>query len=167
MPWRGYLPAFGLRRANLLNEFHDPLYGTVEFGGAVADLLQHPALQRLRGVHQNGGAVLVNSDLDTSRFEHSAGVAALCRRFGAGERAVLAAVVHDVGHTAFSHVADRVFDRADQTFHEDQYGRIVDRFDLDDAIEDRGYDPDRVFDAARFPILERDLPGVCADRLDY
>lgn len=145
----------------------DPLYGPVEFTGVAGELLAHPALERLRGVHQNGGAFLVDPAMDTSRFEHTVGVAALCRRFGAGEREVLAAILHDVGHTAFSHVADHLFERADQGFHEDEVGRVVDRYDLDDWLATRGFDAGRLLDADGFGLLEQDLPDCCADRLDY
>lgn len=148
-------------------EHEDPLYGRLEFTEAAARVVEHPAVQRLRRVHQNGGAVLANPAMDTTRFEHSLGVAALCERFGAPEREVIAALVHDVGHTAFSHVADHVFDRDDQAFHEDEVERIVDRYALDECLERVGYDVDTVLDVEEHPILERELPGLCADRLDY
>lgn len=148
-------------------DYEDPLYGTVEFTGAAARLVDHPALQRLEDVHQNGGAFLTNPDMDTSRLAHSLGVAALCERLGASEAEVIAALVHDVGHTAFSHVVDHALEKETQTFHEDEVDRIVARYDLDAWIDRAGFDPATVLDPDRFPILERPLPGLCADRLDY
>lgn len=147
--------------------YEDPLYGTLEFTGAAARVIEHSAVQRLRSVHQNGGAFLVNSDMDTSRFEHSLGVAHLCKRLGAPDREVIAALVHDVGHTAFSHVADHVFDRTDQTFHEEEAGRIIAQYGLDDYLDSLGYAATSVLNAEGFSILEQDLPNLCADRLDY
>lgn len=148
-------------------EYQDPLYGSLEFTGASARVVQHPAVQRLKHVHQNGGAFLITPALDTSRFEHSVGAALLCEQLGAPEREVIAALVHDVGHTAFSHVADHVFDREDQRFHEDEIERIVDRYGLDACLDRIGYDASTVLDTEPFPILEQDLPSICADRLDY
>lgn len=147
--------------------FEDPLYGTVDFEGAPARVIEHPAIQRLKRVHQNGGLFLINPEMDTSRFEHTLGVAALCKRFGAGEREVIAALVHDVGHTAFSHVADHVLDRADQAFHEDSVGKVVKEYELDEYLADLGFDPETVLDPDGFSILEQELPDLCADRLDY
>lgn len=148
-------------------ELTDPLYGTVEFTGVAAELVEHPAVQRLQGIHQNGAVFLVNSDMDTSRFEHTVGVAALCQRFGASEREVIAALVHDVGHTAFSHVADHVFNRTDQTFHEDEVDRIVRDYALGEVLDAYGYAPHGIFAMDACPRLEQDLPDLCADRLDY
>lgn len=148
-------------------EYEDPLYGTLKLSGAPAQVIENPAVQRLKHIHQNGGVFLVNPDMDTTRFENSLGVAALCKRFGASEREVLAALLHDVGHTAFSHVADHVFDRTDQAFHEDEIWRIVTRYGLDKCLDSLGYDPDTVLEIERFSVLEQDLPHLCADRLDY
>lgn len=148
-------------------EYEDPLYGTVKFPEEFTRIIEYPAIQRLNAVHQNGAAFLTNPDMDTSRFEHSLGVAFLCSRLGASDEEVVAALVHDVGHTAFSHVVDHVFERTEQDFHEDEVGRIVTRYDLDEHLERAGFDAETVLDMDGFPILEQPLPGICADRLDY
>ena len=44
-----------------------------------------------------------------TRYEHSVGVMLLARRVGGGLREQVAALLHDVSHTAFSHVIDHVF----------------------------------------------------------
>lgn len=148
-------------------EYQDPLYGTLEFTGASARVIEHPAVQRLKRVHQNGGIFLTNPNMDTSRFEHSLGVAFLCKQLGATKREVIAALLHDVGHTAFSHVADHVFNQEDQAFHENEVERIIDQYNLAEYLDSLGYDIETVFAIEEFPILEQDLPSICADRLDY
>jgi HD superfamily phosphohydrolase len=145
----------------------DPLYGEYEFDGVFEEIIQNPGMQRLTEVHQNGAAVLVNEDLDTTRFEHSLGVTILCREFGCGVREQLAALLHDISHTAFSHVADTVFDRRDETFHEDHHRRVIEDHGIDAILEDNGYDPDVILDESLYGVLERELPDLCADRLDY
>lgn len=145
----------------------DPLYGEYEFDGVFEEIIRNPGMQRLMEVHQNGAAVLVNEDLDTSRFEHSLGVTILCREFGCGVREQLAALLHDISHTAFSHVADTVMDRRDETFHEDHHSRVIEDHGIDAILEDYGYDPDVILDESLYGVLERELPDLCADRLDY
>lgn len=148
-------------------EYVDPLYGTLTFTEPAAQVINHPALQRLKSIHQNGGIVLSNPAMDTTRFEHSLGVAHLCKHLGASDREVVAALLHDIGHTTFSHVADHVFDRADQAFHEEEVDRIVERYEVAEFLTDLGYDSDTILDVEGYPILEQPLPGLCADRLDY
>ncbi|MFT4867664.1 MAG: HD superfamily phosphohydrolase [Candidatus Nanohaloarchaea archaeon] len=148
-------------------KYEDPIYGEVQFTELEKKIIENPGMQRLKKVHQNGADFLVKPEMDTSRFEHSLGVAILCKKFGADEDEVIAGLVHDISHTAFSHLADQVFERRDQTFHEDHHERFVERYGLDELVEEHGYDPEYIFDEENFGILERDRPDICADRLDY
>lgn len=147
--------------------YNDPIYGSVTFTGLPEAVIENEGMQRLKEVHQNGANFLVNPAMDTSRFEHSLGTAILCRRFGRDEAEVVAALVHDISHTAFSHLADQLYEREDQTFHEDLHRRFVQRYGLDDLVAEHGYDPEYIFDEENFTVLERDRPDICADRLDY
>lgn len=147
--------------------YNDPIYGTVTFDGLAAEVIKNDGIQRLKEVHQNGADFLVNPDMDTSRFEHSLGVAILCKKFGCSEEEIVAALVHDISHTAFSHLADQMYDRMDQTFHEDHHERFIKDYGLDTLVANHGYDPEYIFDEDNFTVLERDRPDICADRLDY
>lgn len=147
--------------------YEDPIYGKVEFTGLEEKIIENRAMQRLKKVHQNGAAFLVNPDMDTSRFEHSLGVAILCKKFGCSEDEVVAALTHDIPHTAFSHLADQLYERKDQTFHEDHHERFVEEYGLDSLVREHGYDPSYIFDEDNFTVLEQDRPDLCADRLDY
>lgn len=149
-------------------KYEDPIYGEVEFTELEKKIIENSGMQRLKKIHQNGADFLIKPEMDTSRFEHSLGVAILCKKFGADEEEeVIAALVHDISHTAFSHLADQVFERRDQTYHEDHHERFVKDFGLDTLVQEHGYNPDYIFDEDNFGILERDRPDICADRLDY
>lgn len=148
-------------------EYTDPLYGTVTFSDLEQEVIENTALQRLKEIHQNGAAFLVNKRMKTTRYDHSLGVATLVKQFGCDEDEVIAALVHDVSHTAFSHLADQLFERKDQTYHEDFHERFVTDHGLDTLVKDHGYDPTYIFDEDNFTVLERDRPDICADRLDY
>ncbi|MBI5563384.1 MAG: HD domain-containing protein, partial [Chloroflexi bacterium] len=83
--------------------YHDRIYGDFEIDQPVLlDLMQTRAMQRLHGVLQHGITGLIGITRPTSRFEHSLGVMGLVRRFGGTLDAQIAALLHDISHTAFS-----------------------------------------------------------------
>lgn len=84
--------------------YQDLLYGAVELPEAITTLLHTPPIQRLRGIHQGGAIVLANPTINHTRFDHSVGVMLLIRRLGGSLREQLAGLLHDVSHTAFSHL---------------------------------------------------------------
>jgi len=93
---------------------HDPVHGSMRLGGLVLDLLNTPEVQRLRGIRQLGLANLVFPGANHTRFEHVLGVANLVSRLGSElelpkhEQDLLlsAAMLHDVGHPAYSHTLE-------------------------------------------------------------
>ena len=67
----------------------------------------------------------------TTRYEHSVGVMLLVRRFGASLDEQIAALLHDVSHTAFSHVIDYVFNDHDhQSYHEEKKEQFISGSDI-------------------------------------
>ena len=83
------------------------------------ELFDSKAIGRLRGVLQHGVTAVLGITKPITRFEHSVGVMLLVRRTGGGLREQVAAMLHDVSHTAFSHVIDHVFhDQGTQSYHE-------------------------------------------------
>ena len=106
----------------------DSLWGFIDFGEAEVAFIDSPLLQRLRFIRQLGFAYLLFPNAGYSRFEHSLGVCHVIKEFArilnderpggrdnqkvvirAPDLAVLslAALLHDVGHIAFSHVSER------------------------------------------------------------
>ncbi len=80
----------------------------------------------------------------------------------------MAALLHDVSHTAFSHVIDYVFDGHDsQSYHEDMKESYVAGTDLPAVLARHGYNWLDFLQEERFPLLEQPSPALCADRLDY
>lgn len=148
--------------------FDDPVYGQMAFTEPLlVDLYRTAAVQRLAAIYQGGITAFIRSERQTTRLEHSRGVAALLRRLGADPLEQAAGLVHDVPHTAFSHVVDFVFPNAEHTYHEDHRERTIRRSDLPGVMARHGVDWQIVTDAERFSLLEQPLPALCADRLDY
>jgi len=153
----------------------DRIYGSTEIDEPVLlDLIDSNAMQRLHGVLQHGISGLIGVTRATSRFEHSLGVFALVRKLGGGLEEQIAALLHDVSHTAFSHVIDYVFGGYDrQDYHEVKKAEYIAATDIPVILDAHGYDwcdllclEDQEM-GHRFPLLEQPAPALCADRLDY
>ena len=149
--------------------YDDPIYGPESISEPVLlDLLDSAALQRLHGVLQHGVTALLGVTKPVTRFEHSVGVMLLVRRLGGPVREQVAALLHDVSHTAFSHVIDHVFhDQGTQSYHERRKAWWMARTDLPAVLARHGLDWHDFLTDEPFPLLEQPLPRLCADRLDY
>jgi HD superfamily phosphohydrolase len=110
----------------------DNVWGMVELDGRAVRLLDCPVVQRLRGIKQLGFSYLTYPSAEHSRFIHSLGMACVVSRLldsikkrveeqlgddtyvavtGLApvdrEDIVHAAILHDVGHMAFSHATEK------------------------------------------------------------
>lgn len=144
----------------------DNLYGRFEVSALIEELIKSKPVQRLKGIHQGGGIFLVNPALTLTRYEHSVGVMLLIKLLGGNETEQVAGLLHDISHTAFSHVIDYIFDHPDEDYHEEIYQRILTESEIPEILERYAY---RLKDLLNqdFNILEQPLPNLCADRIDY
>jgi len=145
---------------------NDPFFGTTELPGLFEDLLNTKALKRLARVHQSGAIFLVNPEICHSRLEHSIGVMLLIGKLGGTELEQVAGLLHDISHTAFSHVGDYVFDNHEEDYHEQIFEQVLLSSDIPEILSWHGYSLSQIIEGD-FKILEQPLPGLCADRLDY
>lgn len=150
-------------------EYHDSVYGSVHIDDAVLiDLMDTAALQRLHGVLQHGISGLIGITSPITRFEHSVGAMLLVRRLGAPLEEQIAALLHDVSHTAFSHVIDYVFDgHESQSYHDEVKESYVAGTEIPALLARHHYDWRIFLCEEDFPLLEQPAPALCADRLDY
>ena len=150
-------------------KYDDAMYGTVNITESVLlDLMASNAMQRLKGVSQHGITALLGITAPFSRFDHSVGAMLLVRHLGASLEEQIAALLHDVSHTAFSHVIDFVFnDRGGQSYHEDKMEWFVAASDIPRILNKHGKEWRDFADEQNFRILEQASPALCADRLDY
>jgi hypothetical protein len=148
--------------------WNDRVYGAVAIDDPdVLALIACPTFQRLKGVRQAGPSAFAFAFKTVTRFEHSLGVYLLLRRLGADRREQVAGLLHDISHTAFSHAVDFIFSSEEQDHHEGLKPEFLERPDLVAALRPLGYAPGEFFDDSIYPLLERPLPWLCADRLDY
>ena len=100
--------------------FNDPLYGFITIqSDLIFDIIQHPYFQRLRRIKQLGLTDLVYPGANHTRFHHALGAMhlmeqALISLRNKGyeitekefESALIAILLHDIGHGPFSHVLE-------------------------------------------------------------
>jgi len=147
---------------------HDPVYGPVVLDEPLLiDLYRSAAVQRLGSIYQGGITAFINPARRTTRLGHSVGVMALLHMLGASLLEQAAGLIHDVPHTAFSHVVDFLYPSQEHTFHEVHRESVIATSDLPEVLDRYGLDWRTVSDADRFSLLEQTLPTLCADRLDY
>lgn len=112
--------------------FRDPVHQLIRIDRDdefLLDLIDTPEFQRLRRIRQLGVSSLTYPGAEHSRFQHSLGVYwfaqrildVLTRRYRGheveaylkenGRSVKAAALLHDIGHGPFSHVAERAFGR--------------------------------------------------------
>jgi HD superfamily phosphohydrolase len=150
--------------------YKDPVYGQIEITEPVIlELLSSKPLQRLKKITHHGASVY-NQEYKKriiARFEHCLGVCLLLKRFNASLEEQIAGLLHDVSHTVFSHVIDFVFPNEEHTYHERFFRQTVLESEIPKILKKYKINPEFVLDEKNFPLLERKLPALCADRLDY
>lgn len=134
------------------------------------ELMETKAMQRLKEVQQTGVLCLVKGDhYSFTRYEHSIGVCMLCRMFGASLQEQVAALLHDVSHTVFSHVGDVVFGYQHNYAYQDEIHEwYISQTDVLNVLHAHSMTA-VITDESKntFTVLEQDLPDICADRLEY
>lgn len=150
-------------------QYTDRIYGTTEITEPIIqDIILSEPMQRLKKVNQYGASFYRFSHLTTNRFEHCVGVYLLLRKFNATLEEQVAGLLHDVPHTAFSHVVDFVFGGSEVgTFHEEFHKEVIMNSELPAIFKKYNLSIDTLLDKHRFHLLERDLPDLCMDRIDY
>lgn len=150
-------------------ELEDRIFGTEAIQEPVLrELIASGPVQRLKDVSQSGPVpFFIDGKPEVKRFDHSIGVMILLRRHGATLQEQIAGLLHDVPHTAFSHVADFVFEDERHEYHERFMEEVVRTSEIPAVLERHGFAVEAILDEENFPLLERPLPRLCADRLDY
>ncbi|EMY5505042.1 HD domain-containing protein [Bacillus wiedmannii] len=146
----------------------DVIYGECEVDQLVEELILSKSVQRLKGIHQNGASYLINEKWNVTRFDHSVGVMLLIKKLGGSVEEQIAGLLHDVSHTAFSHVIDYVFENRNESYHEEIFSSVVKNSEIPAILAKHGYNyEDILLDDSKWTLLERSAPELCADRVDY
>ncbi len=158
-------------------KYADRVYGDFEIKEPVVlELIKSKTLQRLKEIDQAGYRPLwVKPDVDTgeynhSRFAHSLGVYLLLRKYNASLKEQIAGLIHDVSHAAFSHCIDYVLDTGSEKEHNHQdnvFDEFVRKSEIPQILKKYNLDLEYILNDKNFPLKEKNLPDLCADRIDY
>jgi len=147
----------------------DRVYGEEEINEQVLiDLISSVPVQRLKEVSQFGMPDEYYHLVTFSRFEHSIGVMVLLRKLNAGLEEQIAGLLHDVSHTAFSHVIDWVIGDPTKEDHQDKtLLKTFEETKIKNILEEHGFNYKKIAEAKNYSLLEQPAPNLCADRVDY
>jgi HD superfamily phosphohydrolase len=125
--------------ANKRKIINDPVHGFIKIPSAfIYDIIEHPFLQRLRRIKQLGLTSYVYPGATHTRFQHALGAAHLMgmaiqniRLKGLkvteeeSEAAIIAILLHDIGHGPFSHALEQSI--IENFTHEDMSALLMDK----------------------------------------
>ena len=167
--------------------YHDPIHGAITLDGSdrtealLIQLIDTPEFQRLRRIHQLDIAYFTFHGAEGSRFTHSLGVMSLTRRAFQAIAAkypylethrtvvLVAALLHDLGHGAYSHASEEIFG----SNHEIWTLRLLKSGKIADILNN--FSPNLINDLEKVFTKKYPLPFVYqlissqidCDRLDY
>ncbi len=176
--------------ANKRKIINDPVFGFLSIPNElVYDVLQHPYVQRLNRIRQLGLSYLVYPGAMHSRFGHSLGAMHLMQEAIQSLRlkgveitdeeataAMIAILLHDIGHGPFSHVLEHTI--VEGVTHEDISLLMMERIneDLSQKTNDRSAQRQKPLDMA-IAIFKNEYPKhflhqlissqLDVDRMDY
>ena len=150
-------------------EIHDVVYGEEEIHEPVLlDLILSPEMQRLKNISQFGMPDEYYHKKGFSRYEHSIGVFLLVRKFGGSLKEQIVGLLHDVSHTAFSHVIDWVIgDPSKEDYQDNRHLEFIKNSSLVYILKKSGFTAEEIADLHSFNLVDYPAPDLCADRLDY
>jgi len=149
----------------------DEVYGTIEFDKTAERIIDSREFQRLRGIRQMSVTNLVYPGANHTRFEHSLGTSHLASVLAGRlvedreerEKIKLFGLVHDLGHTAFSHEGEDVL-REYIGDHEKVGKKMMEKGEIADILNENYGVKSITGMFGRAMIVEAD---VGADRMDY
>lgn len=152
-------------------KYIDRVYGNFEIEEPVIlELINSKIIQRLKDIDQAGYFEPHFPGTAHSRFEHSIGVYLLLKIYGTSIEEQIAGLIHDVSHSAFSHCIDYVLDAGSEKKHNHQdnvFDEFVRKSEIPEILKKYNLDLEYILDDQNFPLKEKDLPDLCADRIDY
>ena len=149
----------------------ETFYGPIDVNEPIIlELIESRAMQRLKKVHQYGVAYYTTHPEEYTRYEHSLGVFAILRLKGLSLEEQIAGLLHDVSHTVFSHVGEKIFlfESEKDSYQDCIHEWFLKKYGIEEILARHGYSLNQVFHkSGHFLALEQDLPNLSADRIEY
>jgi HD superfamily phosphohydrolase len=149
---------------------NDEIYGKIKINSPVLiELIKSQPMQRLKKIAQCGIPNQYYFFKGGNRFDHCVGVMLLLKQLGATEEEQVAGLLHDVSHTAFSHVIDWVVSTGEtEDYQDNQHAQFINGKEISAILKKYKIDSNRIANYHHyFSLLEKNIPDLCADRVDY
>ncbi|MBI5159628.1 HD domain-containing protein [Candidatus Micrarchaeota archaeon] len=154
----------------------DAVHGEITLTELEAELIDSPEMQRLRRVKQLAATNLIYPGANHSRFEHCLGTMHLAGKISEKNKLAkeekqairAAALLHDVGHSAFSHDIEETITSLTGKTHE-QTGRMkIEAGELKRIIEENGCSAKEIAQTLQGKGFADVISSqIGADRMDY
>jgi len=157
-----------------MTRVRDPIHDYIYLTPLEVKLVDTPAYQRLRWIRQLGPVNLVYPGANHTRHEHCMGTGHVVGRIADyigldshdKQLVTVAGLLHDLGHSPFSHLGDEVADLED---HVIRTTKLVSDTEISDILSEEGIASKEVNEIIQGdhklgPLVSGDLDG---DRLDY
>lgn len=146
----------------------DRIYGEITITNPlIEELILSKPFQRLKGISQDGAPHFIQPVRDVTRFEHCIGTWYLSQKFHRTIEEQIASLLHDIPHTAFSHVIDFVMHDKKHEYHDKFTKQIIINSEIPDILKMHDISLEKVLAKECFPLLNNDLPDISVDRWDY
>lgn len=152
----------------------DPIHKNIHVSDICIRFIDTPEVQRLRRIKQLGLTYLAYPGATHTRFEHSLGVMYLADIFSKNldeydqKLLKISALLHDVGHSPYSHDSEDVITRYTKETHED-IGRILDKETISSILEDIDLKKRDILDiiSVKNPLGKILNGSIDIDKMDY
>ncbi|MEK6843980.1 MAG: HD domain-containing protein [Nanoarchaeota archaeon] len=147
----------------------DSVYGEQKIEEEILiELINSSEMQRLKKISQFGMPDEYYYKKGFSRYEHSMGVFFLVKKLGGNLKEQIVGLLHDVSHTAFSHVVDWVIgDPNEQDYQDNRHLDFIRNSSLTGILEKYDLFVEEIADLHSFHLVDYPAPDLCADRIDY
>jgi hypothetical protein len=144
-------------------EYFDPVYKwEIKLGNCEKEIVNTKLFKKLHHIFHVGLHAFI-SPLRHTRFEHSLGVFSLTKYFGFKREIRIAALLHDVGHIAFSHSAEKVFGEG---LHHKLTKKIILEGKIAKILKKYNFNPKEIFELTKKWPLESEEEIMNLDHLD-
>lgn len=147
-------------------KINDELYGEYYVDDVIYEIINTKIFKRLKNIYQSGGGYLVNDLWNVNRQEHSIGTMILSLKFGGNIEEQIRALLHDISHTAFSHVIDYILKNENEDYHEKIQKNFLNDEELVSILRKYNLNIKRIM-LKNYSFLDDELPELSFDRIDY
>lgn len=146
----------------------DRIYGKIEITHPlIIDLISSRPFQRLKSISQDGAVHYIQPHRTTTRYDHSIGTWYLSCYYKRPLEEQIASLLHDLPHTAFSHVIDFVMDDKNHEYHDHFIKDVIINSEIPEILKNYDVELSKILEKESYPLLDNKLPDISVDRFDY